>query len=322
MDDLTNIFKNNLQKLLADNKVYINKKTLSSSIGYSTQNSITKDLNGSKEPFWQKTCKCIEYLYANVPCFTLNDFIFTMEDKQEDKKSFAELEKDYKTLKTKYEQLEKQYNKLNQFVNFINIIKTLSTERQDTLFNLISAECFADFLTKLREYSHRALIFDSTKKLSHGSTEHFFKPYDYLSFALADILCQQTILTLRNNYLSKKQEDTQEEWTANRQNFINEKINEINQTGKIRGRNTRVKNVIKKYSDEAYKYNDKFLKKFGNINADLTRWKFDPSNFNNKPLWDDSIYTYIKEMEQVDKSNNNSFEEDEQFKKGRSDDIF
>ena len=322
MDNLTNSFETNLKKLLADNKVYINKKNLSSSIGYKTSNSITKDLDGRKEPFWQKTCKCIEYLSANVPCFTLNDLITIAEEKEEDKKSFAELAKDYKTLKSNYEQLEKQFNKLNQFANFINIVKSLSTERQDTLFYLMSAECFADFLTKLREYSHRALIFDRTKKLSHGSTEHFFKPYDYLSFALADILCQQTILTLRNNYLSKKQEDTQEEWSANRQNFINEKINEINQTGKIRGRNTRVKNVIKKYSDEAYQYNDKFLKKFGNINADLTRWKFDPSNFNNKLLWDDSIYTYIKEMEQVDNPNNNSFEEDEQFKKGRSDDIF
>ena len=46
-----------------------------------------------------------------------------MEEKQEDKKSFAELEKDYKTLKSNYEQLEKKYNNLYQFANFINIIK-------------------------------------------------------------------------------------------------------------------------------------------------------------------------------------------------------
>ena len=284
-ENLTNIFKTNLQKLLADNKLYIRKKDLSSSIGYKTANSITKDFDGSKEPFWQKTCKCIEYLYSNVPCFNLNDLIPTMEEKQEDKKSFAELEKDYKTLKTNHEQLEKQFNQLNQFANFINIIKTLSPERQDTLINLMSAECFAEFLTKLREYSHRALVFDTNNKISHGSTANFFKPYEFKYFVHADVLCQQTIYVLRSNYITKKQEDTEEAWTANRQKFKQDKIEYVKQHCKIRGWNTRIKNINIKYSNIACQYDDKYLNKFKFNDLDRRKQNLDTLKYE----WDYSV---------------------------------
>ncbi len=287
MDNLSNTFKTNLQKLLADNKIYINKKNLSSSIGYKTANSITKDLNGSKEPFWQKACKCIEYLYSNVPCFTLNNLIPTMEEKQEDKKSFAELEKDYKTLKSNYEQLEKKYNNLYQFANFINIIKNLSNERQDTLFNLMSAECFADFLTKLRDYSHRALIFDKNNKKSHYSNTFIFKPYNYNTFAYADALCQQTILALRLKYRLKNQDEYDRTEEEKKQKRIEEKINEIKITGKRRTVKMRIKNLLEETSNADNK--KEFRKDRFN---DLTRWKFNPLDFKDNTLWNYDFIDY------------------------------
>ncbi len=300
MENLTNAFSNNLDKILTDNSKYFTRKTFSYAIGYGNDNSVKNALKGKSEPFWQKTCKCIEYFYANVPCFTLNDLIPTIDEKQEDKKSFAELEKDYKTLKSNYEQLEKQYNKLNQFADFINIIKTLSPERQDTLINLMSTECFANFLTKLREYSHRAMVFANGNK--KPSSQHFFKPYDYLTFPFGDLLCQQTIFNLRQSYISNINNKTKEEWSSNRVEFKNDKINSIKENGKSRkGIKKQIENVNAKYDNIAYQYDIGYLKKkFGNINLDLTRWRFDPNNFDNNYLWDNSIFTYDKLIEQVD----------------------
>ena len=76
--ELSNQFAQKLNQLFNEYKGVITKQELSTKAGYSTPNSITRQLQNEAEPTWYKTCRIIEYLKDKIPNVSIINFFLIL----------------------------------------------------------------------------------------------------------------------------------------------------------------------------------------------------------------------------------------------------